>query len=203
DVVWLAIVAIVGALSLTVSWKIEVVASRPSLTVTLMMLVPNWPAAGVTVTVRFAPLPPNAMPAFGTSVVFDELPLTVRLAAGVSASPTVNAIAPVAVPPIVDWLAIAEIVGGVLVALTVSRNPVLVESTPSPTVTVIVAEPVCPAAGVTVTVRFAPLPPNAMFALGTSVRFDDAPLSESVSTGVSTSATLKAIGPAAIPLIVT
>ena len=31
--------------------------------------------AGVTVTVRFAPLPPIAMFAFGTNVVFDELPL--------------------------------------------------------------------------------------------------------------------------------
>jgi len=40
--------------------------------------------------------------AFGTSVTFDEVPASVRLAAGVSASPIANAIAVVAVPPIVD-----------------------------------------------------------------------------------------------------
>ena len=33
------------------------------------------------VTVRFAPLPPKVMLAFGTSVVLEELPVTVRLPA--------------------------------------------------------------------------------------------------------------------------
>jgi len=44
--------------------------------------------------------------------------------------------------------------------LTVSTNVSLALFTPSLTVTVIVAVPVCPAAGVTVTVRLDPLPPT-------------------------------------------
>jgi len=70
------------------------------LTVTVMVAVPVCPAAGVTVTVRLAPLPPNAMLAFGTRVGLEELPLTVKLAAAVSASPTVKASGPAAAP----WL---------------------------------------------------------------------------------------------------
>ena len=63
----------------------------------MIVAVPVWLLAGVTVTVRFAPLPPNVMFAFGTSVVLLELPLSVRLLAAVSASPIVKAIAGVAV----------------------------------------------------------------------------------------------------------
>jgi len=63
----------------------------PSLTVTVICAEPVWPAAGVTVTVRFAPLPPNVIFAFGTNVVADELPDTVRLSTEVCESPTVNA----------------------------------------------------------------------------------------------------------------
>jgi hypothetical protein len=52
--------------------------------------------------------------AFGTSVEFDELPLTVKLAAAVSASPTVKAIAPVVVSSLIVWDGMFEIVGAVL-----------------------------------------------------------------------------------------
>ena len=58
-----------------------------------------------------APLPPNTMFAFGTRVVFDEVPDSVKLAAAVSTSPMVKAIAPVAVSSLVVWLAMSEIVG--------------------------------------------------------------------------------------------
>ena len=60
-----------------------------------------------------APLPPNAMFAFGTTVVFDEVAVRVRLAAGVCPSPTVKAMAPVAVSSFVAWFAMFEIVGAV------------------------------------------------------------------------------------------
>ena len=60
-------------------------------------------------------------------------------------------------------------VAGVPPLLTVRRKPPLVVNDPSLTVSVIVAVPVCPAAGVNVTVRFAPLPPKTMFASGISV----------------------------------
>src|SRR5436190_1435703 len=76
----------VSLTALTVSEKVLLAVKAPSLTVTVMVAVPLWFAAGVTVTVRFAPLPPKAMFALGTSAVSDEPPLTVRLATGVSTS---------------------------------------------------------------------------------------------------------------------
>jgi len=60
-----------------------------------MVDVPVCPDAGVTVTVRFAPLPPKTMFASGTNVVFDELRVRFRLAGAVSTSPIVKLSAPV------------------------------------------------------------------------------------------------------------
>src|SRR5439155_1510426 len=51
----------------------------PSLTVSVIVAVPTWPLAGVTVTVRFPPLPPNTMFALGTSVGLEELADTVKI----------------------------------------------------------------------------------------------------------------------------
>ena len=67
--------------------------------------------AGVTVTVRLAPLPPNTMFASGTSTVSLLLALNVRSATAVSSSPSVTANAPVAVSSLVCWFATSLIVG--------------------------------------------------------------------------------------------
>ncbi len=91
-----------GVLGFTVNRKLIDAVSAPSLTVTVMVEAPLAPATGVMVTVRFAPLPPKAMFASGTSVVFDELPASVKVPSGVSASPMVNAIGEVGVPSGVD-----------------------------------------------------------------------------------------------------
>src|SRR5437868_3895268 len=80
--------------------------------------LPVLPAAGVTVTVRFAPLPPNTIFAFGTSVVDDDEPETVRLEAAVSASPTVDHTSQPPSPFDPLCPAMAVIVGGVLVPVT-------------------------------------------------------------------------------------
>ena len=80
----------------TVNVKLLLTVFVPSLTESVICALPVLPVAGVTVTERFAPLPPNTMFAFGTSVVEDEDPETVRLAAAVSASPTLNGIGPMA-----------------------------------------------------------------------------------------------------------
>jgi hypothetical protein len=93
----MAMLLIVGALAVTVSVKAEFVVSEPSLTVIVIVLVPVWFVAGVMVAVRLAPLPPKTMFEFGTSVVLEDVPLTVSEPAAVSASPTVNAMAAVAV----------------------------------------------------------------------------------------------------------
>src|SRR5438045_4484310 len=80
-----------GGAAVMLSTKEVAVERPPSLTATVIVADPDWPAAGVTVTVRFAPLPPNVMLPFGTSVRFDEPPETVRADGAVSTSPTVNA----------------------------------------------------------------------------------------------------------------
>jgi hypothetical protein len=116
-VLWSAMFEMVGAsfTAFTVSTKVSLAVREPSLTVTVIVALPFWLAAGVTVTVRLAPLPPKTMFPLGTNPVLEELPLSVRLPAAVSASPTVNAIAPVGVSSLVVWSAMFEIVGAVAV----------------------------------------------------------------------------------------
>lgn len=82
----------------TVRVKLVPAVRAPSLTVRVMVAEPDWPAAGVTVTVRLAPEPPKTMLAAGTKVVLEEAPLTVSEAAAVWAEPTVKASAPVLAP---------------------------------------------------------------------------------------------------------
>ena len=65
----MGIVEMVGAeFGITVRTKLVLEVEVPSLTVTVIVAVPDCPTAGVTVTVRFAPAPPKMMLAFGTSV---------------------------------------------------------------------------------------------------------------------------------------
>src|SRR5262245_28053694 len=78
------------AKGLTVSRKLLLALNCPSLTLTVIVAVPLCPAVGVTVTVRFDADPPNAMLVIDISAKSDEYPLTCRLTAGVSASPTVK-----------------------------------------------------------------------------------------------------------------
>ena len=82
DVFWVVVTdcsSAVGAslTGLTVSTKVSLVVLVPSFTLTVIVVVPFAFGAGVIVTVRLAPLPPNTMLAFGTSVVLLEVPLTV------------------------------------------------------------------------------------------------------------------------------
>jgi len=91
--------------------------------------------------VRLVPLPPKTRLALGNKFVFDELPVTVRLAAGVSTSPTVTGRAPVAVSSAVVWSVTSLIVGGSFCAVTVRTKVSLVVAVPSLTLTVMVADP--------------------------------------------------------------
>ena len=84
--------------AVTVSAKLRVaVKLPPSVTVTVIVLVPLALAIGLSVIVRLAPLPPSAMPPAATTPTFDDVAVTVSDPAAVSTSPTVNAMAPVAV----------------------------------------------------------------------------------------------------------
>src|SRR6266487_2129028 len=83
-----------------------------SLTVTVMVALPVWWVAGVTLTVRLAPEPPKTRLAFGTSVGFEEEPVTTRLPGAVSASFTVKAIGPLAPSSGMLWSGMLEMAGG-------------------------------------------------------------------------------------------
>src|SRR5438034_11110733 len=71
----------------------------PSASVTVMVTsaVPDWPAAGVSVTVRLPPLPPKVMLALGNSVGLLDAADNSKDPAAVSASLIVKLIGPFAV----------------------------------------------------------------------------------------------------------
>src|SRR5688572_14487487 len=106
--------------------------------------------------------PPKVIFALGTSVVFEEVPVGVNPLVGLSASLMVKAIGEVGVFSFVDCGPITLMVGGVL-GITVKTKSVVVLSIPSPTVTVIVAVPVSPVAGVMTISRLAPPPLKLIF----------------------------------------
>ena len=86
-----------GLVVVTLSWKIVLRLALPSLTVTVMLAVPLWPAAGVRVTERLLPEPPKMIPNDEINVGFDEPEERVRLEAAVSTSLIVKGIAAVGV----------------------------------------------------------------------------------------------------------
>src|SRR5436190_20412890 len=79
----------------TVRTNVSVVLSKPSLTVIVIVVEPDWFGSGVRVTLRADPLPANTILSFGTRPELDEVSLTSRPAAAVCPSQTVNAIAAV------------------------------------------------------------------------------------------------------------
>ena len=81
----------------TVSTNVVLVVVAPSVTLRVIVEVPDCPEAGVIVTVRLAPEPPSTMLAVGITVVLLDVADVVNEATAVSASATVKAIAPVAV----------------------------------------------------------------------------------------------------------
>ena len=75
---------------LTVSIKLEEADVFPSLTDTVMIHVPDSPAAGVTVIVRLTSLPPRTILSSGTMVVLEEAVCRVSFSIAVSSSPMVK-----------------------------------------------------------------------------------------------------------------
>jgi hypothetical protein len=80
--------------------------------------------------------------------------------------------------------------------LTVNKNDLVAIVGPSLTVTVIVAVPVCPAEGVTVTVRLDAEPPKAIEFSGTREGLDELADNCRFIGAISRSPTVKVIGPA-------
>ena len=105
----------------TFNTNVSVAINPPaSVTVSVIVVLPNWLSAGVIVAVRFAPLPPKTMLALGTRVVFDDVAATTRVPAAVCASPTINGMAPVATSSLVTWSSTLLIDGGVLAGSSLS-----------------------------------------------------------------------------------
>ena len=82
---------------------------------------------------------------------------------------------------------------------TVRVKLLLALNAPSLTVKVMAVVPLCPATGVTVTVRLLALPPKTIFPLGTKVVFDELPLNPRLPAAVSGSPTVKLSGPTDVP----
>ena len=92
-----------------------------------------------------------------------------------------------------------ESVGDVLASLTVRTNEVSSVSSPSLTVSVMVAVPERPATGLMITDRFKPRLSIKMFPSGTKAAWDEWPVTTMFSAAVSASATVKVIGPVGAP----
>ena len=103
---------------------------------------------------RTASLPDSVTPDSGTRVLFRLRNVTVRLAAGVSASPIVKATGGKGVPSTTEMSAIGVIVGGVFGATVTMNERVTrwLSAWPSSTVTVTVEVPVADGVSVNVPV---------------------------------------------------
>ena len=167
----------VGAslIGLTTSTKVSVaVPPAPSSTVRVIVAVPDWFAAGVTVSVRLPPLPAKTILPAGTSIVFDELPTTPNAPSAVSRSPIAKLIGPSRTSSSVLRSPRCAIVGRSFTGVTVSRKiSVTRPPEPSSAVSVIVVVPNWSASGKIETVRLAPLPVSVILPSGTNARFDE------------------------------
>ena len=85
--------------------------------------------------------------------------------------------------------------------VTVRRKVVVAERAPSETVSVTVAMPVRPAAGVAVTVRLAPLPPRTSPLVASRVVSDEAAVTVRAPGAVWVSPTWKGTGPVELPAV--
>ena len=129
--------------AVTVNTKVSLLEPElASVTVTVMVAVPLRLEAGAILMVRLEVEPPRVILPFGTSVVFEEVAVTVNEVAGVSTSPTVKVMFPVAVSSAVVLSVISLMVGKSFTATTVKTKVSLaVPVSPSVTVTVIVLVP--------------------------------------------------------------
>ena len=181
----------------------ELIPPSASVTVTVILAVPFWLAAGVTVKVRSLPAPPKTILLLGTKVGLSDVTATCKSATGVSTSPMVKGMAAVTVFWAVVWLVISVIVGRSLTGFTVRvKVSDVAWLLPSVTVTVISELPARLAAGVTVRVRSLPLPPKTILAAGIKVRLLEVNVTCKSATAVWSSPIVKGIAAVAISSLV-
>src|SRR5689334_5960663 len=109
----------------------------------------------------------------GTRAGFEELVFKVRLAAGVSLSPTTILNGPTVPSSSIIWVPTPKRVGALFTGLTVNVKFVLTRFVPSLIDKVMRADPLSLAAGAIVTVRLLPLPPRPMRLVGTRTGFEE------------------------------
>src|SRR5437016_294242 len=102
--------------------------ASPSLTVMVIVAEPTFLRVGVSVTVRFAPKPPNLMLQAGTRVGLLDVAETIRPPGLLSMSPTVKAIGPVDEFFAIVRLAILLIVGASFTGMTLMLTVAAAES---------------------------------------------------------------------------
>jgi hypothetical protein len=172
---WLAMVEMVGVslTEVTVTWNDVEVDAAPSLTVTVMVTVPERFADGVTVTVRVSPDPPKTIPVNGTSVVLLDARLRVRDPTAVSTSPTTKARGAVDESSTMVTLPMVVMVGGSFTDVTVRTNVSTVLPSALVAVKVIVVVPNALASGVIVSERSVPVPATTRLADVTRLAFDE------------------------------
>src|SRR5262245_33745428 len=106
-------VTVPAGAGLTLSAKKSVTLAGPSVTITAIVAVPNRPGTGVSVTVRFDPLPPNEIAESGTRAGFEDVALSCKLPGRTSSSWTVKGMGPVVCSWRIVWLGMCERKGAV------------------------------------------------------------------------------------------
>src|ERR1043166_379840 len=131
-----------------------VLAAAPlvSVTVKVMVALPNRLAAGAIVKVRFVEVPDSTRFWFGTRLVLEELAVTRRLLAGMVELCTVKEMGPAVVSSSMVWVGMLEILGAPLTVMVKDRVTILLLGWASLAVTVMVAMPLELAVGVKVRV---------------------------------------------------
>jgi hypothetical protein len=146
--------------------KFTLLLKAPSLTLMVMTAGPENATPLVTLTVRFAPLPPSVM--MGARMVSLETAVTIRLSMTLSTSFTTNGCGCVVCPRRTTWFVGANAnTGASFTGVTVRMNWLVEVSLPSLTIREMVAEPVALVAGVIRTVRLLPEPLNSKPDAGT------------------------------------
>ncbi len=93
------------------------------LMVIVILAVPCWPEIGLTVTVRFVPLPPNTILAGGTNEVSDDPPDNVSEASGTGPFVIVKGKGPVKPFTGMVWSAMADNLGTKVPGWTSTLGP--------------------------------------------------------------------------------
>ena len=169
--------------ALTVRVNVFVSVRAPSDTTTVMVEVPFWLRAGLRDKLQLGAVPDLVIFALGRSVVFDDVAVMELVQSGEESISLKEYDTETAVSSFVLVFEIAASTGESLTELTVRVNNFVSVKTPSVTTTVIVLVPLKFRTGFRDKLQFGAVPSFEIFALGTSVVFDEVTVIELVQFG--------------------